>query len=52
MAGNYPNFEVASRALFADHLPRLKELIADWPSDIRNHIMRLSIDDPPIPQLK
>ena len=52
MAGNYPNFEEASRALFADNMPRLKELIADWPPDIRSHIMRLSIDDASISQPK
>ena len=52
MAGNYPNFEEASRALFADNMPRLKEQIADWPPDVRSHIMRLSMVDPSIPQPK
>ena len=41
MAGNYKNFEEASRALFADNVIRLHELIADWPTDIRNHITQL-----------
>jgi len=50
MAGNYPSFEEASRALFANNMPRLKELSADWPPDIRSHIMRLSMDDLQIPQ--
>jgi hypothetical protein len=50
MAGNYRNFEEASRALFANNVPRLKELIADWPPDIRSHIMRLSMDDPSVPE--
>jgi len=48
MAGNYPNFEEASRALFANNMSRLKELIADWPPDIGSHIMRLSVEDPSI----
>lgn len=50
MAGNFPNFEEASRALFANNMPRLKELIADWPPDIGSHIMRLSAEDPSISQ--
>jgi uncharacterized protein len=48
MAGNFPNFEEASRALFANNMSRLKELIADWPPDIGSHVMRLSVDDPSI----
>jgi hypothetical protein len=50
MAGNYPNFEEASRALFANNMSRLKELIADWPADIAGHIMRLSAEEPSSPQ--
>jgi hypothetical protein len=45
IAGDFPNFEEASRALFANNMSRLKELIADWPPDIGSHIMRLSVDD-------
>ncbi len=45
IAGNRPNFEEASRALFANSIPRLKELIADWPVDVTNHIIRLCTDD-------
>lgn len=41
MAGNLANFEEASRALFADDLKSLKRLIAEWPRDIRQHVMRL-----------
>lgn len=38
MGGNLPNFEEASRALFAgDHL-RFKQLIHTWPADIRDHL--------------
>jgi len=50
MAGNYPNFEEASRALFANNMSRLKELIKDWPPDIGSHIMRLSAEDLSISQ--
>lgn len=41
MAGNLANFEEASRALFADDIRALKNLIAAWPSDIRKHVLRL-----------
>ncbi len=41
MAGNYPGFEEASRALFAHDYPRLDALIAGWPVDIRDHVRRL-----------
>jgi hypothetical protein len=42
MAGNLPRFEEASRALFADDLPRLSVLMADWPADVRDHVLRLA----------
>jgi hypothetical protein len=42
MAGNLANFEEASRALFADDRQRLASLIAAWPDDIRDHIVRLA----------
>ncbi|WP_438273626.1 DUF2239 family protein [Nitrobacter sp.] len=41
MAGNLANFEEASRALFADDRPRLTGLIATWPDDIRDHVIKL-----------
>lgn len=41
MAGNFPNFEEASRALFAADQERLEDLIHDWPVDIREHVERL-----------
>ena len=41
MAGNRPNFEDASRALYAKDHERLEQLIRKWPKDIRNHVMRL-----------
>jgi hypothetical protein len=42
MAGNLPNFEEASRALFAGDRRRFAELIAAWPHDIRDHIVKLA----------
>ena len=37
MAGDLPGFEEATRALFANDVPRFTDLIAAWPSDIRDH---------------
>jgi len=42
MAGNLANFEEAARALFAGDRRRLAGLIAGWPDDIRDHIVRLA----------
>jgi hypothetical protein len=42
MAGNRPGFEEASRALFADNRDGLENRIAEWPLDIRNHLMFLA----------
>jgi uncharacterized protein len=45
MAGNLPGFEEASRALFADDRRRFAELIAGWPGDVRDHIVKLAFSD-------
>ena len=45
MAGNLPNFEEASRALFGVDRRRLAALIAPWPDDIRDHIVKLALSD-------
>jgi uncharacterized protein len=45
MAGNLPNFEEASRSLFANDRVRLSELISDWPADIRNHVLQLCAEE-------
>jgi hypothetical protein len=45
MAGNLPHFEDASRALFADDRRRFAAEIADWPADIRDHIVKLATSD-------
>jgi uncharacterized protein len=47
MAGNLPNFEEASRALFANDMARMKELIAGWPDDVRDHLLHLCAGDKP-----
>lgn len=41
MAGNLPNFEEASRALYADDRGRFAELISDWPADIQAHAQKM-----------
>jgi hypothetical protein len=48
MAGNLPGFEEASRALFADDRRRFASLIAAWPGDIRDHIVRLAFSGDPV----
>ena len=45
MAGNLANFEEASRALFADDRQRFTGLIAAWPADIRDHVVKLAYSD-------
>ena len=45
MAGNLAGFEEASRALFADDRRRFAELIAGWPGDIRDHVVKLAFSD-------
>jgi uncharacterized protein len=42
MAGNLPDFEEASRALFAAERSRFSELILSWPADIRDHALKLA----------
>ena len=45
MAGDRQGFEEASRALFAGDRRRFTELIANWPVDIRDHIVILAFRD-------
>lgn len=42
IAGDLPGYEEATRALFADSHSRLAQCIADWPKDIRVHVLRLA----------
>ncbi len=41
MAGDLPNFEEATRSLYGETDARLEELIASWPGDVRDHVLRL-----------
>jgi hypothetical protein len=38
MAGNFPGYEEASRALYAGNRSRFEELTLNWPRDIREYI--------------
>ena len=42
MAGNYPGFEEASRALFAGDQARFDALVEPWPVDVRDHAKALA----------
>lgn len=42
MAGDFPGFEEASRALFAGDQAKFAQLIAPWPEDVREHILKLA----------
>lgn len=41
IAGDAPHFEEASRALFAHDYGRVAELTAQWPADVREHLLWL-----------
>jgi hypothetical protein len=40
LAGDFPGFEEASRALYAADLAGFERQTAGWPADIRNHLLR------------
>ena len=42
MAGDMPNFEEASRALFANDAARFRELSEAWPVDVRDYARQLA----------
>lgn len=42
MAGNFPGFEEAIRALFANDPSRLEQHMASWPDDVRSYATRLA----------
>jgi hypothetical protein len=42
MAGNYPHYEDALRALYANDAPRFETMIMQWPADVREHTMQLA----------
>lgn len=45
MAGDFPHFEEAIRALYAGNRADLERHIAGWPKDIRDHALRLGYGD-------
>jgi len=45
IAGDLPDFEEATRALFACDRRRFGDLIAAWPEDIRDYAIRLAFAD-------
>lgn len=44
MAGNLPDFEEATRALFAGNRERFDERVEPWPVDVRDHARKLASD--------
>jgi hypothetical protein len=54
VAGDLPQYEEATRVLFASEAKVFNDLIENWPSDIRKHAQKLSKDafaqSPPNPQ--
>lgn len=42
IAGDYPGYEEATRALFANDRVRFAEQIAHWPHDVRTHAIALA----------
>ncbi|MCE9602565.1 MAG: DUF2239 family protein [Gemmatimonadetes bacterium] len=44
MLGDQPDFEEATRALFAADRERFTDLTAPWPTDLRDHARRLADD--------
>lgn len=42
MAGNYPNYEEATRALYAGNIEGMESLIQEWPEDVRYYTKRLA----------
>ncbi|AIO64899.1 DUF2239 family protein [Burkholderia oklahomensis] len=42
IAGDMPGFEEATRALFANDGARLRERVAAWPADVRDHAIALA----------
>ena len=45
MAGDLPGFEEGIRALFANDQAKFKQLISNWPEDIRDHARRLAFGE-------
>ena len=41
LAGDRPGYEEAVRALYARDLEKLAVIIADWPADVRDHVLAI-----------
>jgi hypothetical protein len=41
IAGDFENFEEASRALYARDWEQLRRLVGEWPADVRDHLINL-----------
>jgi len=46
MAGDLPGYEEATRALFADDRAKLARDMAEWPHDIRAHVLAMAFGGP------
>lgn len=42
LAGNYPDYEEATRALYAGDKTGFEQRIAPWPVDVRDHALRMA----------
>ena len=42
LAGDFPHFEEAARALFANDLKRLAQIVDSWPEDVRDYALALA----------
>ncbi|PQV45128.1 hypothetical protein B0G83_11841 [Paraburkholderia sp. BL21I4N1] len=42
LAGNLPDYEDATRALYANDRPRFAAIVAAWPDDVGAHVLRLA----------
>jgi hypothetical protein len=45
IAGDFPGFEEAARALYAYDRRRFGDLVAAWPEDVRDHAIKLAFAD-------
>jgi uncharacterized protein len=45
IAGNLPGFEEATRSLFSYDRRRFTHLVANWPEDVRDYVVRLAFAD-------
>lgn len=42
MAGDFPGFEEAARALFANNDRKFRRIVGKWPADVRDHVILLA----------